>query len=249
MGNFFERAWDKVKKVLTAELVVFAVAFIFGGPQAAFSTTALFAATAAASATIALDTGEGRQLIRRIGNEFFDDILGLPPNLAYTASSIFTHVAATVAFNFAYTQMLAPSGSPSGTNAAGKERKALNVDLANDDPPVEVYYRGLDLSGNGKPQGPRLHPFMKDWKGNFYELERVNGKINILEGKITDMSPATRYYWKTNPRPDKIFDVYGTKFNLAVDTFRDMYKNTNYNLLSRNSRNFVNYVIDNSRYR
>ncbi len=67
--------WDKVKSFYTSQIIVFTIAFILGGPQAACSITTLIAATAAAATTLTLDTGEGRQLIDRVGRVLYD-VLG-----------------------------------------------------------------------------------------------------------------------------------------------------------------------------
>lgn len=55
----------------------------------------------------ALDTGEGRQLIRRIGKEVFDDVFGMSPSTAQKASTLTVHMAVNTATQFALGQVVA----------------------------------------------------------------------------------------------------------------------------------------------
>jgi len=87
-------------------VVVTAVLWSIPGGQPfavlAMHQTYIYAASAA-FATATLDTGEGRQLIDRFGNEVLDDVLGINnPQLAKTLSSLILHMALTAAFKLTF---------------------------------------------------------------------------------------------------------------------------------------------------
>jgi hypothetical protein len=68
----------------------------------------LVAASAAATATGSLDTGEGRQFIDRFANEVFDDAFGINnPRVAHDFASFFAHTAATLTFEWAFANLVA----------------------------------------------------------------------------------------------------------------------------------------------
>jgi len=115
--------WDKVKKFFTSQIIVFTIAFILGGPQAACSITTLIAATAAAATTLTLDTGEGRQLIDRVGKEFFDDVLGMKPKLARQFSSIGLHIGGSMLANAGLNAMI---NSNIGNTSLEKTKEAVD---------------------------------------------------------------------------------------------------------------------------
>jgi RHS repeat-associated protein len=96
IGNFFGDLWKDIKAPVTS----FAIAFVASG----FNP---IAGLAAAVSTAVLDTGEGRDLIRRVGQEFFDDVLGMRPKAAYIWSSIGVHVVTTLAFETAFANIVA----------------------------------------------------------------------------------------------------------------------------------------------
>ena len=136
---------------------------------------------------------------------------------------------------------------------------ALNVNQAavNDDPPVEIYLRGLE-GANGEPQGGKVHPYMRDsWKSEFHELQDVNGRIKILEGDIDAMSKGTRIDWGTHPRPFEVINVSKSKFYVAIESYKNTFDNRQYKFINinlsgesidrSNCIGFVDYVIKRSK--
>jgi len=102
------KIWDTVKGPVIAAAVAVASAILMaipgGQPFAVLAMQSTWIAAASAAATTAtLDTGEGRKVIRHVGKEFFDDVLGMRPATAYTWANITTYMAV----NWAYQTALA----------------------------------------------------------------------------------------------------------------------------------------------
>lgn len=102
--SFWKKVGDFFKKEVLAPLISAVVAVASFGilaavtPMVMTATTAMVIGSSAAATTAVLDTGEGRQLIQRVGNEFFDDVLGMSPSSARTASSIAAYMAVNAGF-------------------------------------------------------------------------------------------------------------------------------------------------------
>jgi len=130
--------WDKVKKIFKEKVIPAAIAFTIGYVLSGFNP---IAGAAAAITTLALDTGEGRQLINRVGHEFFDDVLGIRPKIAHAFSSITLHIAGTMLANAGLNAMIQPQGS---TGSPGIEKEAAekagkgNLTLAGDELKTEL---------------------------------------------------------------------------------------------------------------
>jgi RHS repeat-associated protein len=77
---------------------VYASAAIAAAPHLMMGniTTAAIVFGAAVAAHELRDTGEGRQLTRRIAQEFFDDVVGMSPRAAYVASAVVIETAAAL---------------------------------------------------------------------------------------------------------------------------------------------------------
>ncbi len=145
LKKFFKQSWESLKgyfhdpgdffrrKVLDP--------LIAGGTALIFSGGNPIAAAAAITAHRVLDTGEGRQVIRRVGNEVFDDAFGLSPKVAYILSSVTLHAAATLAFESAFAHL-------SGASPASKV-----VDF---DPENPEHAELLKSSGGYDPYGGRV---------------------------------------------------------------------------------------------
>lgn len=115
---------------------------------------------------------------------------------------------------------------------------------------IKIYHRGLDFIGHDDvPEGPRVHPFIKDWDGVFHELDNQKGKIIILNGNASDMSKETQYYLKRNPRPEQTIEVNKKKFLQAIEEFSKKHNGTPYHILdfSDNCIGFKNFVVDKSK--
>jgi RHS repeat-associated protein len=114
VGDFFEDVWEEIKAPLIAAAAAIASIILMvipGGQPLAVLTwqTTWVAAMSAAATVVTLDTGEGRQLIRRVGNEFFDDVLGMRPATAYTWANITTYMAVNMAYQFTFANILNPA--------------------------------------------------------------------------------------------------------------------------------------------
>jgi hypothetical protein len=105
--KFFSKVWDEIKEPIITAAVVIAAAVITGGPGALAAAPAWVSASAAAISTAALDTGEGRQLVRRVGNEVFDDAFGMNPKAAYITSSIVCQTALTLGLERMFASIIA----------------------------------------------------------------------------------------------------------------------------------------------
>ena len=139
--------------------------------------------------------------------------------------------------------------------ALARAEASLNVNLA-DDPPVLVYLRGIQEGPNGKPIGKPIHPTFKDWEGNYHELANIDGKIKILEGKLSSMSRPTQIYIAENlNKTNEMVMVYGSKFFQAIRSYKSIYEGKPYvpwdsfnpNHDEFNCIGFYNYVLDRSR--
>jgi len=117
---------------------------------------------------------------------------------------------------------------------------------------IKIYYRGMDFINNDNiPEGPRIHPVLKDWNDNYYELGRKikARKISVFKGKLGEISKSSQYVFKQNPQPDEIIEVNKEKFLKAIEEFITKCENTEYRLLnfSRNCIGFKDYVLKKSR--
>lgn len=72
-----------------------------------FVAAAVVAAAAVATAEL-LDTGEGRRVIARIGNEVFDDVLGFSPRGANHAAALTVYMAANAAIQVGLGHLVSP---------------------------------------------------------------------------------------------------------------------------------------------
>ncbi|OGW83658.1 MAG: hypothetical protein A2987_04765 [Omnitrophica bacterium RIFCSPLOWO2_01_FULL_45_10] len=110
--SWWKKAWRAIKKPLLAAVIVIiavAVPYILAGTNVleAFSMTAtLVAGSSSAASAVVLGTGEGRQLIERVGKEVFVDILGMSPKRAYRWSSIFMNIITSFAFEWAFASLI-----------------------------------------------------------------------------------------------------------------------------------------------
>jgi len=166
-------------------------------------------AAAAATATAVLDTGEGRQLINRVGHEFFDDVLGLDPQIARYLSSLTLHIAATFAFDTLYSS-LGPLTTPGKADPGGD----LTVDegeLASDDPTQLAKNKGRGgrrgsppggRKGGGKGQGPKPKvgpkergPILKPGKQHPGHPPEIEDWINGERGPL----PGPKWPWWGGP--------------------------------------------------
>jgi len=125
---------------------------------------------------------------------------------------------------------------------------------------VEIYWRGLE-GEDSNPQGLEVHPFMKDWEGNYHELDavRIEGmegsRIAIREGKLSNMSRATRNYMATNPKPRLTVKVSKSKFFQAIRSYKAAYEGKQYHIIKPSLTNpfkdncigFKDYVINYSK--
>jgi len=118
---------------------------------------------------------------------------------------------------------------------------------------VKIYYRGLDIIGNDDiPEGPPVHPILKDWDNNYYELSKSVGskkvKAKVLRGQLENMSKTSQYHLKQNPKSDQIIKVNKKKFLKAVEKFIKGHRKKDYLLLdfSKNCIGFMNYILDKS---
>lgn len=106
-----QKTWKAVKKPVIAAAMVVATAYLFGGTAALLAKGTLVSAASSATTSVAFDTGEGRQLVRRAGKEFFDDVLGMSPKTAYVASSIILPALTSAALEHALGWALADKGT------------------------------------------------------------------------------------------------------------------------------------------
>ena len=131
---------------------------------------------------------------------------------------------------------------------------------------IKIYKRGLNLIGDEAPEGPRLHPIIKDWDENYYELAvntkgnlsslskdlnalRGRGKIEILRGKKKDMSETTQIFLKEKPKPNETVKVNKKKFLDAIKKFSKDNNGTIFHLFdfSDNCIGFKNCVLKKSK--
>jgi len=115
---------------------------------------------------------------------------------------------------------------------------------------IEIYSRGIDLIGDPAPEGPRVHPVIKDWDGEYHELDKdKNGKISILNGKIKEMSETTQIYFKENPKSDETIEVNKKLFLKAIEEFIKEHQGTTYHRLdfSDNCIAFKDYTLEKSK--
>jgi RHS repeat-associated protein len=109
--SWWKKLWEKIKKPLISAAIVVATALAPWG--AGLTAGTWIAAGSAAATTAAFDTGEGRQLIKRVGKEFFDDVLGMSPKAAYIASSVILPAVTATAMEHVIGSMVAAKGSVS----------------------------------------------------------------------------------------------------------------------------------------
>ena len=105
-------------------------------------------AYAAAAATVTLDTGEGRQLVRRVGNEFFDDVLGMRPQTAHTWATVTTYMAVNAGYQAAFGSMLTGGERVTSKNYSLGKDKALDVEVS------KIFKRGEGFNYGGVPKDP-----------------------------------------------------------------------------------------------
>ena len=87
----------------------------------------VIAGISAAATTAALDTGEGRQLVNRVGHEFFDDVLGMPPGMAHSFAYATLEIAGTIVINAGLNAICHPR--PVVAYESGEGDNALKVDI------------------------------------------------------------------------------------------------------------------------
>ncbi|MBN1587516.1 MAG: hypothetical protein JW937_08860 [Candidatus Omnitrophica bacterium] len=136
VGEFFEQSMNKIehyvrnpkdflkRKVLrpaAASLVAFSMVVFTAG----MGTPAAVAAISAAQTTQVLDTGEGRQAIRSIGEEFYDDILGMRPAAAQAWASVTSFMAVNAGFQMFYAHLWAPNKIGAVADSAGYSDEEL----------------------------------------------------------------------------------------------------------------------------
>ncbi|MBI4446208.1 MAG: hypothetical protein HY645_09905 [Acidobacteria bacterium] len=94
--------WEEVKNPLISAAVA-AVTVVFGFPVGLAVVAKVAAAAAAATAT--LDTGEGRQFVKRAGREFFDDVLGMRPETAHRWAAATTYSLLNAGYQIGFAQL------------------------------------------------------------------------------------------------------------------------------------------------
>jgi RHS repeat-associated protein len=110
--GWFKKFWKAVVAAALAVASIFLWAIPGGQPLAAVTTAAtLKVATAAAAATLVLDTGEGRQFQGRLAKEVFDDAFGMRPRAAAFTAGMVSHTVVSSAFYVGLTTAF-PESSP-----------------------------------------------------------------------------------------------------------------------------------------
>jgi len=242
-GHSWKRFWEKITNAFIAEVLVIAIAFVIGGPQAAFSVSTLIAATAAAGATLTLDTGEGRQLQKRVAKEVFDDALGMSPGVAQTFSSITLHMAVTMGYNAALNAMIfnpnlqtkvdqgqSDTGTEGRSESASKEVSDTN--RANNIAPPETGTNvstssGSTLNTATKSANESLPDASKPYvrgKSTGNKSPRPTSKGSPKPGAVNvDKAPKPRptpWPGQVNGHPGEIDDIINSKEN-GVRSQRD----------------------------
>ena len=130
--NPLKELWKKIEKPLITTATVVAAAVITGG-SGALTVGTLQLATAAAISTVALDTGEGRQFIRRFGNEVFDDVFGMSPKAARFTAYLVTDAVLTAGIAQGLHKMINPMrGALVSPDKLTDEQKLQYTTIEND---------------------------------------------------------------------------------------------------------------------
>ncbi|PIQ86073.1 MAG: hypothetical protein COV74_06185, partial [Candidatus Omnitrophica bacterium CG11_big_fil_rev_8_21_14_0_20_45_26] len=140
--GWFSKLWKGIKKffkkalkaIISAFLVI-ATAVLFalpgGQPAAALTAQTYLAATAAAGATLTLDTGTGRKIQRKLAKEVFVDVLGMSPRVASFVAGLVSHTIVSSAYYVGATTLLSRQGS-AGTDFTQDANKNLLTENANE---------------------------------------------------------------------------------------------------------------------
>jgi RHS repeat-associated protein len=119
-NSWWSKFWDKVGDFFKEKILPAVTSFIIAASVTiatmGMGSPWVIAGISAAATTTLLDTGEGRQLIRRVGNEFFDDILGMRPSTAQKWSSATLHIAGTILINAGLNTIIHPANGPPSAN-------------------------------------------------------------------------------------------------------------------------------------
>ena len=129
--------------------------------------------------------------------------------------------------------------------------KTINKETTNKQGLIKIYRRGIDfIRHDGIPRGPKLHPFLKDWKGNYHELINKDGIIVIGSGDLKNMSETTQFYMGKNQNiePDDKIIVNKEKFQEAIKKFKKEHEGKKYSIFNFKGSciAFKNYVIEKS---
>lgn len=116
-----------------------------------FVAAAVVAAAAFAAAEL-LDTGEGRRLIARIGNEVFDDAFGLSPRRANNAAALTVYMAANAAFQAGLGHLVGPK-TITGAEAYNEAKHGDRVRA--------IFKSGGGINYGGRPGDIRQTPISK----------------------------------------------------------------------------------------
>ncbi|MFH1777531.1 MAG: RHS repeat-associated core domain-containing protein [Candidatus Omnitrophota bacterium] len=132
------KAVKKVWKEIKDPVITFTSTLILSGGN-------VVAAAAATITTVLLDTGEGKQLTKRVGKEVFDDVFGMRHGSAYVWSRITLQIAGTLMFENIIKSAIANPASASQYDSKNPSHKTMT-----DNP------NGYDASGGRIPGGENL---------------------------------------------------------------------------------------------
>jgi len=201
--NPLKELWEEIKSPFIAAAAVVASTALMsipgGQPFAILTTKATWvAAASAASATAVLDTGEGRQLIGRIGHEFFDDVLGMNPRSAHVASSIFIHTATTLAFEWGYSSLLADSATQVGQydHATDGPIEGGGIDPYGDMPRGEFQKNQITTFSNAS--GDSVFVGKKPISGPLSRAKLTHIGARSTRGFGNTVIPVNRLTWATS---------------------------------------------------
>ncbi len=147
--SFLDSVMDLFDTVVSAT-----VGYLFGGPPGA---------AIGATTTLALfHTGEGRRIVKNVAEEFFEDVLGLGPELAYMASGI------TLSAAMDWTLFKLYQSFTKMPNAVINTENKIN----GKDPKYKAF---TDEAGkSGKSAGRSVSDLIQDNQGVAYEILNEN---------------------------------------------------------------------------
>jgi len=166
----------------------------------------VIAGIAAAATTLALDTGEVRQLIDRVGHEFFDDVLGMRPATARKWSSAGLHIAGTMILNAGLNAIVYPNSSTT-TNGLDKATKQQMEKVADSGDSMQVQDIAIAESGiEGIEESAEI--LIENSKGDCFQLCRA-GSGDYPEGGFVSE-------WRSTP--------FGPKINFEALTVKPVFR-------------------------